>query len=166
MSNYMKGVAKLLGLELREEFRIEKCQGLFRITEDGLQRLLDSSSSWTLAEPSILRELLRGEETVVKFPWKPDDGEQYYVPHVDPTAIVLRGILMGDIRIVKLPWKPREGEKYYVPRISVLPEDRHYYYYWGNSCFDIECYKMGIVCKTKEEAIALTEKMLEAINEQ
>ncbi len=82
------------------------------------------------------------------------------------TAIVLRGILMGDIRIVKLPWKPREGEKYYVPRISVLPEDRHYYYYWGNSCFDIECYKMGIVCKTKEEAIALTEKMLEAINEQ
>lgn len=87
MSNYMKGVAKLLGLELREEFRIEKCQGLFRFTEDGLQRLLDSSSSWTLAEPSILRELLRGEKTVVKFPWKPDDGEQYYVPHVDPTAM-------------------------------------------------------------------------------
>ena len=82
MSNYMKGVAKLLGLELREEFRIEKCQGLFRITEDGLQRLLDSSSSWTLAEPSILRELLRDEETVVKFPWKPAKMETYYVPCV------------------------------------------------------------------------------------
>lgn len=90
MNNHMArvaGLAKLLGVELREEFRIEKYQGIFRITEDGLQKLLDSSSSWTLAEPSIPRELLRGEETVVKFPWKPDDGEQYYVPHVDPTAM-------------------------------------------------------------------------------
>ena len=85
MNNHMAkvvGLAKLLGVELREEFRIEKYQGLFRITEDGLQRLLDSSSSWTLAEPSILRELLIGEETVVKFPWKPDDGERYYMPCV------------------------------------------------------------------------------------
>lgn len=88
MSNYMKGVAKLLGLELREEFRIEKCQGLFRFTEDGLQRVLDSSATWTFAEYSILRELLNGKLTFVKFPWKPDDGEQYYVPHVDPTAMV------------------------------------------------------------------------------
>lgn len=87
MANHMAEVAALLGLELREEFRIEKCQGLFRFTEDGPQRLLDSSSSWTFAEHSILRELLNGKVTVVKFPWKPDDGEQYYVPHVDPTAM-------------------------------------------------------------------------------
>lgn len=82
MSNYMKGVAKLLGLELREEFRIEKCQGLFRFTEDGLQRVLDSSATWTFAEHSILRELLSGKVTVVKFPWKPAKMETYYVPCV------------------------------------------------------------------------------------
>ncbi len=82
MSNYMKGVAKLLGLELREEFRIEKCQGLFRFTEDGLQRVLDSSATWTFAEHSILRELLNGKVTVVKFPWKPAKMETYYVPCV------------------------------------------------------------------------------------
>ena len=81
-------------------------------------------------------------------------------------AVLLKYILMGDIRIVKLPWKPREGEKYYVPRIAIRPEDRHYYYYWDNDGVDIKRYDMGIVCKTKEEAIALTEKMLEAINEQ
>ncbi len=45
MNNHMAEVAKLLGLELREEFRIEKCQGLFRFTEDGLQRVLDSSTT-------------------------------------------------------------------------------------------------------------------------
>lgn len=82
MSNYMKDVAKLLGLELREEFRIKKCQGLFRFTEDGIQRVLDSSSTWTFAEHSILRELLNGKVTVVKFPWKPAKMETYYVPCV------------------------------------------------------------------------------------
>lgn len=82
MSNYMKGVAKLLGLELREEFRIEKCQGLFRFTDDGLQRVLDSSATWTFAEHSILREVLNGKVTVVKFPWKPAKMETYYVPCV------------------------------------------------------------------------------------
>lgn len=82
MSNHMKGVAKLLGLELREEFRIEKCQGLFRFTEDGLQRVLDSSATWTFAEHSILREILNGKVTVVKFPWKPAKMETYYVPCV------------------------------------------------------------------------------------
>lgn len=82
MANHMAEVAALLGLELREEFRIEKCQGLFRFTEDGLQRLLDSSSSWTFAEHSILRDLLNGKVTVVKFPWKPAKMETYYVPCV------------------------------------------------------------------------------------
>ena len=84
MSNYMKDVAKLLGLELREEFRIEKCQGLFRFTEDGLQQLLsgDRSTTWALAEPSILKNLLTGKEAIVKFPWTPARMEIYYVPCV------------------------------------------------------------------------------------
>lgn len=82
MNNYMREVAKLLGLELREEFLIEKCQGLFRFTEDGLQRTLDSSTTWVFAEHSILRELLNGKETIVRFPWKPAKMEIYYVPCV------------------------------------------------------------------------------------
>lgn len=136
MVNHIAEVSKILGVELGEPFKLTDD------THGDYHRYYQFTDK-------------KGFETSV-------DGVKWETA----TAIVLRGILMGDIRIVKLPWKPREGEKYYVPRISVLPEDRHYYYYWGNSCFDIECYKMGIVCKTKEEAIALTEKMLEAINEQ
>ena len=82
------------------------------------------------------------------------------------TGRVWERIITGALKINKLPWKPREGEKYYVPRIAIRPEDRHYYYYWSNSGVDIKRYDMGIVCKTPEEAIALTEKMLVAINEQ
>ena len=72
----------------------------------------------------------------------------------------------GAARVIKLPWKPKMDEKYYVPRIAVQRKDRHYCYYWDNSGVDTKRDDMGIVCKTPEEAIALTEKMLEAINEQ
>ena len=76
------------------------------------------------------------------------------------TGRVWERIITGALKINKLPWKPREGEKYYVPRIAVQPEDRHFYYYWTYDDINIKHYHMGLVCKTPEEAIALTEKML------
>lgn len=77
----------------------------------------------------------------------------------------LNGLLIGENEVIKLPWKPQIGEKYYIPRIAIRPEDRHYYYYWGNYGSDIKRYDMGIVCKTLEEAIALTKKMLAVAKE-
>ena len=135
--NYMAEVAKLLGVELGESFKITSStqgdyQNYYRFTENNCLEISDDGVEWITTIATVL----------------------------------LKHILMGDIRIVKLPWKPREGEKYYVPRIAVRPYDRHYCYYWDNSGVDIKRYDMGIVCKTPEEAIALTEKMLEAINEQ
>ena len=135
--NYMAEVAKLLGVELRETFKItSNTQGdyhnYYRFTENNCLEISDDGVEW---------------KTTI-------------------AAVLLKHILMGDTRIVKLPWKPQEGEKYYVPRIAIRPYDRHYWYYWDNSGVDIKRYDMGIVCKTPEEAIALTEKMLEAINEQ
>lgn len=81
------------------------------------------------------------------------------------TGRVWERIITGALKINKLPWKPQIGEKYYVPRIAIQPEDRHFYYYWDNDGVDIKRYDMGIVCKTKEEAVALTEKMLAAAKE-
>ena len=139
-NNYMAEVAKLLGVELGESFKITSdtqgdypgdYQNYYRFTENNCFETSVDGVKWETA-----------------------------------TVIVLRGILMGDTRIVKLPWKPRKGEKYYVPRIAVRPEDRHCYYYWTNDDINIDHYRMGLVCKTPEEAIALTEKMLAAINEQ
>ena len=140
MANYIAEVAKLLGVELGESFKITSdtpgdypgdYQNYYRFTENNCIEFSDNGVEWKMT-----------------------------------TVIVLRGILIGGTRIIKLPWKPREGEKYYVPRIAIRPYDRHYCYYWDNSGVDIKRYDMGIVCKTPEEAIALTEKMLEAINEQ
>ena len=135
--NYMAEVAKMFGVELGESFKITSG------TEGDCQNYFRFT-----------------EDNCLEFS---DDGVEW---KTTIAAVLLKRILMGDTRIVKLPWKPQEGEKYYVPRIAIRPEDRHYYYYWDNDGVDIKRYDMGIVCKTPEEAIALTEKMLVAINEQ
>ena len=136
MANHIAKVAQMLGVKIGESFKL---------TDDTHG---DYRQYYQFTDK-------KGFETSV-------DGVKWETA----TVIVLRGILMGDTRIVKLPWKPQEGEKYYVPRIAIRPYDRHYCYYWDNSGVDIKRYDMGIVCKGPEEAIALTEKMLEAINEQ
>ena len=104
--NYMAEVAKLLGVELGESFKITSdTQGdyhnYYRLTENNCLEMSDDGVEWKMTT----------------------------------AAALLKHILMGDIRIVKLTWKPREGEKYYVPRIAVRPEDRHYYYYCGRFPF-------------------------------
>lgn len=133
--NYMAGVAELLGVELGQSFKI---------VDDtyGIRQ-----SYYRLTEEN-------GCEIS-------DDNTSW----VTVSAEVLKWLIMGDVRIVKLPWRPQIGEKYYIPRIAIRPEDRHYYYYWDNDGTDIKRYDMGIVCKTSEEAVALTKKMLAVVKE-
>ena len=137
--NYMAEVAKLLGVELGESFKITSdTQGDYPGDYQNYYRFTENNCF----------------ETSV-------DGDKWETA----TVIVLRGILMGDARIVKLPWKPRKGEKYYTPYISTQQEGMHVTYYWNNDDIDIEHYRMGIVCKTPEEAIAMTNRMLAVAKE-
>ena len=134
--NHMAEVAKLFEVELGESFKITSdTRGVYQ-------------NYYRFSENNCFETSYDGVE------WK-----------MTTAAVLLKYILMGDIRIVKLPWKPREGEKYYVPRIAIRPEDRHYYYYWDNDGVDIKRYDMGIVCKTKEEAITMTKEMLAVVKE-
>lgn len=135
--NHMAEVAKIFGVELGEPFKITS----------GIQD--DYQSYYRFTENNCFETSYDGVE------WK-----------TTIAAVLLKYILMGDIRIVKLPWRPREGEKYYIPYISTQQKGMHVTYYWNNDHIDIEHYRMGLVCKTPEEAVALTEKMLVAINEQ
>ena len=133
MTNYMKEVAQVLGVELGEEFRITGIRPtvLFKISERGLVSHRLGSDDW-------------GTE-----------------------SLMLVRLLTGDFaEIIKLPWKPQIREKYYVPRIAIRPDDRYYWYHWQNSDADVKRYDMGIVCKTKEEAVALTKKMLTVVTSE
>ena len=136
--NYMAEVAGLFGVELGE---------VFKVTDD------DSGKYHNYYRVTEKKGIEVSEDNVK---WEADTAE----------VLVLKWLLIGVARIIKLPWKPQEGEKYYVPRIAIRPYDRHYCYYWDNSGVDIKRYDMGIVCKTPEEAVALTKKMLAVAKEE
>ena len=79
-------------------------------------------------------------------------------------AVTLRDILMGDIRIVKLPWKPKYDEEYYIPSISNAVGYNKFY--WRGDDSDDKYYNLGLIFKSKEEAIALGQKMLAVAKEK
>ena len=134
--NHMAEVAKMFGVELGESFKITSD------TEGDYQNYYRFT-----------------ENNCIEFS---DDGVEW---KMTTAAALLKYIFMGDIRIVKLPWKPRKGEKYYIPYISTQQKGMHVTYYWNNDHIDIEHYRMGLVCKTPEEAIAITMRMLDTVKE-
>lgn len=136
-SNHMEIVAKSLGVDMEEVFRVTNDQGdlysglYFRITERGVEESY-SGTKW------------RG----------------------GTNSFVLERLLIGTNTIVKLPWKPAKGEKYYIPYVSTLQERRYEEYHWAGDKTDEEYYKQGIIFRTKEEALSMTEKMLAFVREE
>lgn len=81
-------------------------------------------------------------------------------------ATILRDLLLGDVRINKLPWKPQKEEIYCIPYISLNEKEMYDKSIWFDDNTDMMLYNMGLVCKTKDEAIALTKKMLAVAKEK
>ena len=72
--NKIRDVAKLLGLELDEEFNIEGFSSKFKLTLDGLMSRSDYSQSWF--QSSMLEKLLLGQCRIIK-PVLNDDEKEY-----------------------------------------------------------------------------------------
>ena len=123
MGSYMTKVAKMLGVEIGEVFKIDsKPHCLFRFTHKCLQVSV-TPDFWLM-------------------------GSDDY----------LRGFLNGSLSIHKLFWKPKKREIYYCPNIFGI--DLYNVSVWDDSIVDKEFYKRGLVFKTKEEAIAMSRRML------
>ena len=78
--NYMADVAKMLGVELEEEFNIDsRGKTIYKLTEKGLFAL-SILNGLEKHEDFLLAALLCGELTIKKLPWKPkQNGFYYYV---------------------------------------------------------------------------------------
>lgn len=123
MGSYMTKVAKMLGVEIGEVFKIDsKPHCLFRFTHKCLQVSV-TPDFWLM-------------------------GSDDY----------LRGFLNGSLSIHKLFWKPKKREIYYCPNIFGI--DLYNVNVWDDSIVDKEFYIRGLVFKTKEEAIAMSRRML------
>lgn len=135
--NYIAGVAKLLGVEEGEVFQVN------------------------------------GDTSLEKCFFMFTDGFLYISDNgkddswcVANDSILIR-LLYGYLSICKPLWKPAFGDRYYTP--SIDHKDSLFLYtadVWTDDKFDKEFYKRGLVFKTREEAIAMTEKLLSVVKRE
>ena len=76
--NYMAEVAKILGLELEEKFKIEHCKETYKFTKDGLVFINDEYGKEWKEAPLVQKALLIGRYEVEKLPWMPKEEQHYY----------------------------------------------------------------------------------------
>ena len=119
MTSHMAEVAKLLGVELEEVFRLEKYESYFRFTREHFESSLDGNN-WSIAHSLTLLAVLNGTATIKR---KPEYNDKYYIPSIGNTS-------------------------------------GYDSFYWQRDNLDEKYYNLGIICKSKEEAIALRQKML------
>ena len=77
--NYMPEIAKMLGVELGEIFKMTNYNSLYRFTERGLE--FEGTAGWCLSER--IEWLLTGRNKILKLPWQPKEGDRYYFPATD-----------------------------------------------------------------------------------
>lgn len=76
--NYMQDVARMLGVDLEEEFKLTGHSGTFVLTNKGMMWLaLDKRRS---SEVFALEDLLTGRNEIVRLPWQLKVGDEYYYP--------------------------------------------------------------------------------------
>lgn len=76
--NLIPEIARMLGVELGEEFKIKDYEWTLTITDKGLMAADDSSETgWTPAN-ALFVVLLNGDAEIVKIPWKPKKGDVYF----------------------------------------------------------------------------------------
>ena len=87
--NLIPEIAKLLGVELGEEFKVEGDNRTYWFDLDGLH------SGEYVAEDeddAMLHDLLCGEVEIIKIPWKPKKGDAYFTFEVFRGKWVVRSV--------------------------------------------------------------------------
>ena len=76
--NLIPEIAKMLGVELNEEFKVDKYDELtFKFAENMLMVRADfKGAKWGITYV-VLSELLGGDVEIIKLPWKPKKGDVY-----------------------------------------------------------------------------------------
>lgn len=79
MANYMADVAKLLGVEIGEEFKVcRNGEATVKLTENGLKILTVLGPLIDNANDVCLSKILTGEYIINRGPWKPKRDEFYW----------------------------------------------------------------------------------------
>lgn len=87
MSNHMKKIAEMFGVEVGEVFQVGNDDSLksyyLRFSKIGLEFSKSmGDNTWVTADSYTLLSLLRGELPIKRLPWKPSCGDVFYMPSV------------------------------------------------------------------------------------
>lgn len=128
--NLIPQIAQMLGLQLGEEFKVKGDNELiYRLTNDGLKLTHDSGIELADVSAKVaFAALLNGKDEIIKLPWKPKAGEQYYSFggrfFGDPTVwIVVDVIWQGlayDVAMFDKGWvyRTKEEAKSALPKVA------------------------------------------------
>lgn len=72
--NLIPEIAKMLGVEVGEEFKVENDVCLHRFTENGLE--YNVCGVWSAC--ARLNRILNGTDKIIKLPFEPKYGEKYW----------------------------------------------------------------------------------------
>lgn len=82
--NYFKQVAEMLGMELEEEFRLKNnhknliSRTRYKITQEKGLMCKQERREWEWASDALIVSIVNGTYSVVKLPWKPKVGRDYW----------------------------------------------------------------------------------------
>ena len=92
--NLIPEIARMLGVEIGEEFKVKGREGaIYKFIVDGLLVSYDDAEKAYIATHAPLVGLVRGDIEIVKLPWKPKKGDAYFT-----------FVLMGDKWAVRSLW--------------------------------------------------------------
>jgi len=76
--NYISQIAKILGLEINEKFKLSSLEGNFHFTEKKLIWTSPIDGQEYGDNSSLLADVLLGEKDIIKLPWLPKHGDTYW----------------------------------------------------------------------------------------
>lgn len=124
--NLIPEIARMLGVELGEEFELKDKQN-----------------------NCVSTEIYKFSEDTLLYRYQDQDG---YYTALSPT---LYHLFRGDYEVIKLPWKPKKDEKYWGFWYSSVNDAWLVLLYtWANNPADFALYKAGWVYRTRAEAEA------------
>ena len=128
--NLIPEISQMLGVELGEAFKVKGEEELtYRFDSDGLKLTHDSGIEISdISAKVAFAALLNGKDEIIKLPWKPKAGEQYYSFggrfFGDPTVwIVVDVIWQGlayDVAMFDKGWiyRTKEEAESALPRVA------------------------------------------------
>lgn len=77
--NLIPEIAKMLSVEMGEEFKIKGYDGLtYKLTDAGLELTTVDGQKTKWFDHRALNSLLKGKMEIVKLPWRPDYRQMYW----------------------------------------------------------------------------------------